>query len=273
MQCPNQTGIWQGCRGFCLGQEVLLEDLFETCTAPLSTYHMCAFHADVLKQHVPQDYSPALLSMAIYLQDDKKFAPELFPVYTVAMGLNAADTSRLLLSPEFFWLLNPNVVCFIILCGALPNITNHPEQVPRDFSYVYILDLLCEIMGWIIDGNEDVNAMGITKEHMSVIKWSKLSQCVAYAFNMVMLTTRMFPSFDVNWEDKWRARMDHWLQVIWIDSFSQDQLLFIGELLDGLIEILRIPAEHSQQEPLPLETTMEIMNQSQQQIEHERLAE
>lgn len=251
MSCANQSGEWQGCRAFCLFEAANfgLENLFQTCTAPIDpgSVTMCAFHAKALNQKLDPSYSTALTSMMVYLQNDQEFQPEFFPLYTVLIGLPAPDMARLLLSPEFFWLLTPPVFAFVIHLGALPHAV--AQRVPEAMTYVYVLDMLCEIMGWVMDGGEDVEMLGMTHDQLTTIKWTKLMICCANAFNSVMLTSTLFPPFAQGWEQAWLARVDHWARSVWQGNLSEDKIELARFLLARMVDALAAPAQHSRLPP------------------------
>lgn len=279
MSCANQTGEWHGCRAFCLfeGPKIeVLEEIFDTCTAPIDSnvYHLCAFHADSLNIRTSfQNLPDSIRALLLYICDDKQ-PQEFFPALIAQTKMPFVDVAKMLLSPTFFWALKPEHFAFLIYFKA-QSLTQfiETEILPTEFSYLFVLDSICEIMDWIISGNEDLQQLGLSQEEMILLKWGKIMYMFPNAF-LVGLgcfdTIPIFPCFSLVWKDRWNDRINEWIEK-WTEVFSHEDIKKIESMLSSLVQVMEHAANEGFREPLPMEETIKFTHEATQEMFHARL--
>lgn len=258
--CANQNGPHQGCNGFCIGSDPQefedVSEFFETCKSIPSLVYpgLCEGHFQAFNLvRAWTDMPDVAKSLVLYLAKPETYPLALFEMLMLQMSLTYDFTIGLMLSPTCFWVLNEAHFGMLIRFGYINiKLASGSDEMESNLSYVFVLEAICKILPWVLDGGEDLQTLRLDQEDLIAIKWSKIMYNVCNGFIAGFGPhglPRMFPRFGANWKEAWEFRANFWIQFYSnLDSnFPGD---FVEQLLAQLIECVETVAELSLEESL-----------------------
>jgi hypothetical protein len=266
MACNGDFTNFNGCHGFCLFRPYTLEmsEFFETheCNNPIPTTAtlypaMCEQHASLMGLDKQWEEMPGVFRDIVYYVNNPETCPMiLFEIFIMSQHIPWKVVSKVLLDPLCFWIIDEQHFAVVILfgyrflgCTALREGNDRVLDENEHFSYVYVVDAIGQILGWISNGQEDIVSLQLSAEELVAIKWLKISQLVVYGFMLCFGANgmpRQLPNFIPEWQDAWRTRFKHWMEIH-SSQVNVDQMWYHFE---ELIERVRACAIYAFAKPL-----------------------
>jgi len=285
--CDNQFDTFNGCNGICLKRPLnlhVLTDFFQDnkCNNLIGMYPgMCEEHTDNFKlrknwKEMPDD----IKSVVYYISDPNKCPLVFFELFIMSHFIPWRIAVKILLEPLCFWIINEQHFALTILFGYRFLGTKACEEnnvgflLPdAKFSYAYVLDSICEILGWIMDGHEDTDSLRMTQDELIAIKWLKITQLVLHGFMLCLGANgmpRQIPNFIPEWQDVWKTRFTYWIELYLFNNvLDESQAKQAWKYFDTLLEYVRICASYAFHDPGVTEQSIE--NLQQRVLEYEEL--
>jgi hypothetical protein len=272
--------IYHGCHAFCanginIEQELNIyncDTFFQTCNSSITKYGMCAEHFKAL--NLPQhfhDVPDIFLLLATYVSDPNQYPIVFFDMFMKNLGITDDVLAKALLDASCFWLLNDSYFSYIILFGYRSLIVLPETDLIFDenITYVFVLDRICQILPWLMDGNEDLESLGIDYSQMLMIKWGKLVSMVVKGFMILLGATglpRLLNKFSSIWKDAWQTRVLYWLNFY--SNNAEFSISIAKDLLLHLIDNVQIPANFSVEDPTPIQSQIDNFQQTVVEMEN-----
>ncbi len=268
--CDNQFGIFQGCHGICVKQKGftlnILEDFFQEhqCHNPvLNTQYpaMCDKHA-ILFNLVEKwkDMPESIKSIVSYISNPNECPLIFFELFIIGKLIPWRIAVKILLEPLCFWIINEEHFAISILFGYRFLGTKSLESGDSDFlnstsnfTYAYVLDSICQILPWMMNGDEDTNSLHLSVDELIGIKWFKVSQMMLNGFMLCLGANgmpRQIPNFIPEWQDVWRTRFKYWMLLhLANNGLDNSQVDQCWDYFEKLLSYIRICASFAIHNP------------------------
>lgn len=221
-------------------------DFFKTCKREVGRMGLCEKHLVELNIEPYWNLLPDnFKALGFFLANPDKYPVTIFELCFLKLQINYETISKLLLDPTFFWLLTDTYFAQLIIC-KFKTIAKKPED-NNDLTFTFVLDSICEILPWLMNGNENLDALNVSYDEMLKIKWSKLYDIVLHGFFLLLGGSglpRIFKSFSCFWRNSWETRILFWLEFYKRENLSFD-FSMASDLLLKLVDSVQIVANFS----------------------------
>lgn len=228
------------------------------CNAELDPHapNLCTFHLDAfgLREKL-QTLGFEATSMLCFVQEEDRYPVEAFGAVILGLGISFSDSIKLITSPCFFWNVNPTLLAFALIFGPL-QFAGKP--IPDQFSYVYVLDIICDMIPHIMNNGEDYERLGMVREDLQAVKCALILRHLSECMSTLFLATSMLPPFESGWHAKWEFRMNHWLDA-WETIMDPTDIQRIQVFFNQLMRLIGTLAPMSQEEPMIDTNTLKIL--------------
>jgi hypothetical protein len=218
--CDPEYQYFNGCHGICVNNSNY------QCNNPVSEIYpgMCLQHfKDFQLEKDWNDIPEEIKQIVNYIFNPNECPLVFFELFIMSKFIPWRIAVKILLEPLCFWIIDEQHFAITILFGARflqsksleANNTSFLEQ-SVDYSYAYVLDSICQILGWIMNGEELTSNLQMSKKEMINIKWSKITQMITHGFMLCLGANgmpRQIPNFVAEWQDVWKTRFKYWVEL------------------------------------------------------------